>query len=59
VFDNIGPERIIFGSDVSGTVEPFFNFPKVELKKIEILNLDENSKRLILSKNIEQLVPGY
>jgi len=28
----VGPSRIIFGPDVSGTPEPFYNFPKIELK---------------------------
>jgi len=52
----IGPERIIFGSDVSGTSEPFYNFPKVELEKICKLDLEKDSLELILSGNIERII---
>jgi hypothetical protein len=58
VLDNVGPERVIFGSDVSGTRVPFFNFTKVELAKILQLDLDERSKSLIFAENIESLIPG-
>ena len=56
VLKNVGPERIIFGTDVSGTGQPFFNFPKVELAKISQLDLDEKSLTLILFSNIERLI---
>jgi len=52
----VGPERIIFGSDVSGTSKPFYNFPKVELRKIRSLGLRKDSLELILSGNIERIV---
>lgn len=52
----VGPERIIFGSDVSGTSEPFYNFPKVELEKIRELDLGKNSLELILSGNVERII---
>lgn len=52
----VGPERIIFGSDVSGTAEPFYNFPKVELKKLRELKLGKNSLELVLSGNIERVI---
>ena len=52
----IGPERLIFGSDVSGTPEPFYNFPKVELEKIRSLGLGRNDLELILSGNIERII---
>ena len=57
VLDNVGPERVIFGSDVSGTSLPFFNFTKVELAKVLQLDLDERSKALIFAENIENLIP--
>lgn len=57
VLDNVGAERIIFGSDVSGTSLPFFNYTKVELDKVMKLELDEESMSLILSDNIERLIP--
>jgi len=53
----VGPERIIFGSDVSGTALPFFNFPKVELGKIHGLRLGKDDLELILSGNIERILP--
>ncbi|MFQ6075582.1 MAG: amidohydrolase family protein [Candidatus Bathyarchaeia archaeon] len=56
VIDNVGVERVIFGSDVSGTRLPFYNFPKVELEKILKLNLDDESLRLVLAENIESLI---
>lgn len=56
VLQHGGPERIIFGSDVSGTRTPFFNFPTVERDKVRQLNLDEESMRLIFADNIERLV---
>ena len=50
--DEIGPERILFGSDVSGTSQPFFNFPLVERRKLEGLGLTEKEHRLILGENL-------
>jgi hypothetical protein len=55
--DNVGDERIIFGSDVSGTSLPFHNFPKVELAKVLKLDLSEDSKSRIFAGNIERLIP--
>ena len=52
----VGPERIIFGSDVSGTPMPFYNFPKVELEKIRSLGLPESDLERILSGNIERIL---
>lgn len=57
VLSNVGAERVIFGSDVSGTSSPFYNFTKVELEKILKLELSERSLTLILSENIERLIP--
>jgi len=56
ILDHVGAERIIFGSDVSGTKEPFYNFPKVELKKVLQLDLDGASMELIFAGNIERLM---
>lgn len=58
VLDKVGDQRVIFGSDVSGTRMPFFNFTKVELAKILQLDLDEQSKSRIFAGNIEGLIPG-
>lgn len=57
VLDNVGAGRLIFGSDVSGTRMPFYNFTKVELAKLLQLDLDEQSKSRIFSENIESLIP--
>lgn len=57
ILDNVGAGRIIFGSDVSGTRQPFFNFTKVELAKVLQLDIDEESMALILAGNIESLIP--
>jgi hypothetical protein len=57
VLDNVDDQRVIFGSDVSGTRMPFFNFTKVELAKVLQLDLDEQSKSRILAGNIEGLIP--
>jgi len=61
VLNGVGPERIIFGTDVSGTGQPFFNFPKIELAKVSQLDLDEKDMDLVLSGNIERLIAnsGY
>jgi predicted TIM-barrel fold metal-dependent hydrolase len=58
VLDSVGDDRVIFGSDVSGTSVPFFNFPKVELAKVLKLDLGEDSKSKIFAGNIENLIPG-
>lgn len=52
----VGLERIIFGSDVSGTGTPFYNFPKVELAKIRGLRLGREDLEQILSGNIERIL---
>ena len=57
VLDNVGPERVVFGSDVSGTRQPFFNFTRVELAKVRQLDLDEQDMSGILAGNIESLIP--
>ncbi|HAX62339.1 MAG TPA: hypothetical protein DCX95_07295 [Elusimicrobia bacterium] len=56
IFEICGAKRIIFGSDVSGTKQPFYNFPRVELEKLNMLNINEQSKKLICSQNIERLI---
>lgn len=56
IFEICGAKRIIFGSDVSGTKQPFYNFPRVELEKLDMLNINEQSKRFIYSQNIERLI---
>lgn len=57
VLHNVGAERVIFGSDVSGTSVPFFNYTKIELDKVLQLDLDEKSMSMILAENIERLMP--
>ncbi|MEM2876141.1 MAG: amidohydrolase family protein, partial [Candidatus Bathyarchaeia archaeon] len=54
--DAVGPERIIFGSDVSGTREPFYNFPRVELEKLLEIGLEKKDLELVLSGNIERVI---
>jgi len=56
VLEKVGAERVIFGSDVSGTKEPFYNFPKVELDKLSQLKLEPFSKEQIFFRNIEKLM---
>ncbi|HGJ67073.1 TPA: hypothetical protein ENS27_17065, partial [bacterium] len=57
VLYNVGVERVIFGSDVSGTKTPFFNYTKVELDKVLQLNLNDSDMSMILAGNIENLIP--
>jgi len=52
----VGPERVIFGSDVSGTRQPFYSFPKVELEKIRKLALKEGDLELVFSGNMERII---
>ncbi|MBD3184534.1 amidohydrolase family protein [Candidatus Poribacteria bacterium] len=56
ILDNVGADRVIFGSDVSGTSQPFFNFTKVELEKFMQMDIDHKYREKILSGNIESLV---
>lgn len=51
-YQELGAEKIIFGSD-----SPFI-YLSAELKKIIVLNLKENDKKLILSENILRLIEG-
>lgn len=52
----VGVERVIFGSDVSGTSVPYFNFTCVELEKIMKLGLTDDELALVLAGNIERLI---
>jgi len=52
VLSEVGPERVLFGSDVSGTSEPFLNFPKVERAKLEGLGITPESQPLIYGGNL-------
>ena len=56
IVENVGPERLIFGSDVSGTSTPFHNFPKVELEKVLQLDLGESDMQMVLAGNIDRLI---
>ena len=56
IVSNVGAERLIFGSDVSGTSLPFHNFPIVELDKVQQLELSDDEMALVLSGNIERLI---
>jgi predicted TIM-barrel fold metal-dependent hydrolase len=56
VLARVGPERVIFGSDVSGTSEPFFNFPRVERAKLAELGLTPESQPAIFGGNILRLI---
>ncbi len=56
VLEHVGPRRVVFGSDVSGTSEPFFNFPKVELAKLKKLDLSGSDMQLVCRTNIRRLL---
>ncbi len=56
VLEHVPAERVLFGSDVSGTATPFFNFPAVELAKVRQLALGEREMALLLAGNIDRLV---
>ena len=56
VLDHVGAERVIFGSDVSGTREPFHNFTRVERVKVESLGLSESEAGMVFAGNIERIV---
>jgi len=57
VLYNVGAERVLFGSDVSGTKQPFYNYTKVELEKVLQLDINDQDMSLILADNIERLIP--
>lgn len=46
----LGAERVLFGTDTP------FGHPEVELKKIEVLNISEEEKRLILGENAQRII---
>ena len=54
--DKVGPGRIIFGSDVSGTKLPYHNFPHIELDKVKKLGLKGAELEAVLSGNILGLI---
>ena len=56
VLKHVGPRRVIFGSDVSGTPEPFFNFPKVERAKLNELDIPGSEMQLICRTNVRRLL---
>lgn len=56
ILDGTTPERLIFGSDVSGTSLPFHNFPKVELEKVLQLGLSDAELEMVLAGTIEALI---
>ena len=56
IMSAVSAERVIYGSDVSGTSEPFFNFPRVEREKLDTLGLSETESRLVLGDNILRLI---
>ena len=47
----MGKERVIFGSDA-----PPATTPDIEMRKIEILNLDKSTLEHVFHKNIESLI---
>ncbi|HJN16199.1 MAG TPA: amidohydrolase family protein [Armatimonadota bacterium] len=56
ILNAVGPERVLYGSDVSGTSEPFFNFPRVEREKLDQLGLSESEHQLVFGANILRLI---
>jgi len=53
VLELVGPRRVILGSDTP------YNTPKIELKKMLQLDLDESDRELIFSANIERLIDKW
>ncbi len=49
IIDRIGPQRVLFGTDVP------FGHPRVELFKYEVLELEPEVRRLILADNARAL----
>ncbi len=56
ILNGVGVERLIFGTDVSGTSQPFYNFPTVELEKLRGLGLGDAEWQLLLAGNIDRLI---
>jgi len=56
VAERVPADRLIFGSDVSGTSQPFFNFPAVEREKVAKLRLSTQEQALVYAGNIDRLV---
>jgi hypothetical protein len=52
----VGPQRILFGSDISGTHAPFYNFPWIELLKIEGLGLKKDEMEMVCSANLLRIL---
>jgi predicted TIM-barrel fold metal-dependent hydrolase len=47
----LGPQRLVFGSDYN------LNHPEVFRRLIEVLDLDDSSRELILGENLNRLLP--
>ncbi len=56
VAEHVPPTRIIFGSDVSGTSQPFFNFTAVELEKVRKMQFTADEFALVLAGNIDRIL---
>jgi hypothetical protein len=56
LLDVVGVQRVIFGTDVSGTLPPFFNYPWVELQKLEGLGLRPSEKALLYGGNLMSIL---
>jgi predicted TIM-barrel fold metal-dependent hydrolase len=56
VLSEVGPGRVLFGSDVSGTSQPFFNFPQVERAKLAELGVTPETEPAIFGGNILRLI---
>ncbi|MDD5557046.1 MAG: amidohydrolase family protein [bacterium] len=56
ILDLVGPRRVLFGSDVSGTLLPFFNFARIELMKLEGLGLTAREREMVYGGNLLRLL---
>lgn len=50
LYENVGPERIVFSSDLP------FGHPGIFMKYVELLTEDEKERRMMLGKNIQEVL---
>lgn len=54
--DGVGAKRLIFGTDYSGTLDPYYNTPRLQLKALNQTRLTTEEREAILSGNILKLL---
>jgi predicted TIM-barrel fold metal-dependent hydrolase len=52
--DSVGPERVVFGSDLGGTGLP--HSPKLEVKRFNYLGLSEEEKELVMGRSMARIL---